>query len=318
MGNKGSRLSYEQYYELMKQQNGGSVRDIHMNLNGLDPYEVLGVSQNFTWNDLKNAYRERARRVHPDKGGSQEVFNLVTDCFRQLANEYKMKIETRHHHELKQDAHNYYADRPVATRSSSKDEGFSEKFNRLFDENKLKLEDDNEVGYGHVMTESSPVREDIDIPNTLQKYNKDKFNKAFEKMVPLSKEVTVYKEPEPLQLAKSIQYTELGGKTGDFSSGVEAGEKRSLQFTDYMKAHTTSRLVDPRSITQRKEYKSVEDYEAARATTLGKAVTDEEKRWLHEREERIAKMEHDRVMRLKQRDDAIAKHFDQVNRLMLR
>jgi len=319
MGNKSSRgMSYDQYYELLKAQNGGTLQNIALDLNGLDPYEVLGVTRKFTWEDLKTAYRQRAKSVHPDKGGSQELFNLVTECFKILANEYKMKIEAKPHHELKQEAQTFYADRPTATRNSQRDEGFNEKFNRLFEENKLKLDDDeNTVGYGHVMASSSAVREDIEIPNIIQKYNKDKFNKAFDKHAPLSKDVVVYQEPAPLQLAKGIQFTELGGKTDDFSSSVEAGEKRGLQYTDYMKAHTTTRLVDPRSVKERKQYKNVEDYEAERAAVLAKKTTDEEKEWLQQRDERINKMEQDRMDRLKQRDVAIGRHFDQVNRLML-
>lgn len=322
MGNKGSRgMSYAQYYEFIKQQNGGNVSGMQFDLDGLDPYEVLNVRKNFTWDELKDAYRIKAKAVHPDKGGNEGVFNLVTHCFKELANEYKMKIEARSHIELKKDYEEYVkADqRPVATRvekGSKEDEEFQKRFNRLFENNKLQ-DEEHDTGYGHIMTASSSLREDIEVPNTMESFNHDKFNKTFDTKVPTSKNVIVYKEPEPLQLAKSIQYTELGGKTSDYSSGVERSEKHSLQYTDYMKAHTTARLIHPNEIKQRKDYKTVEDYEIARSEILSKEQTDEEKQWLKEREEAQEKTEYERVQRLKHRDTAISKHYERVNGLLL-
>ncbi len=326
MGNKTSRgMTYEQYYEFLKSQNGGSVAGININLDGLDPYEVLGVRKKFTWDELKDAYRGKAKMVHPDKGGSEELFNVITACFKQLAHEYKMNLEAKSHFDMKKESQNYYAQhvtKPVTTRRSRGDDDdgdFNEKFNRMFEDNKLK-DDEDEVGYGHLMEKSNGKREDIDVPNILgksKKFNTERFNKAFDKVTPLSKDVVVYKEPQPLVLAKSMAYTELGGKTDDFSSSVEKGE-RGLQYTDYMKAHTTSRLVDPRAVSNRKDYRNVEEYDAARTRAVEKEATEDEKRWMREREEVEERREYDRLQRLKQRDEAIASHFERVNGLLMR
>ena len=128
----------------------------------------------------------------------------------------------------------------------------------------------------------------------------------------------MYKEPEPLQLAKSIQYTELGGKTDDYSSSIERGEKRGIQYTDYMKAHTTSRLINPEEIKERKSYKNVEDYEIARSEAVKRAATDDELKWMKEREEIEQRREYERLQRLKSRDHEIGKHFERVNGLLMR
>lgn len=323
MGNTGSRgMSYSQYYEFMKQQNGGTVNGVQFNLDGLDPYQVIGVGKKFSWEELKEAYRTRAMQVHPDKGGNQEVFNLVTHCFKELAQEYKMKQDAKLHHELKQGYEQHIAaqPRPVDTReskSSRSDGDFHKKFNRLFEENRLK-DDEGDVGYGHIMAQSSSTREDIDIPRTMKTFNHDRFNDTFNKQVPSSKNVVVYKEPQPLQLAKSIQYTELGGKTDDYSSSVERGEKRGIQYTDYMKAHTTSRLINPDEIKERQTYKNVEDYENARSEAVKRAATEEELKWMKERIELEEKQEYDRLQRLKMRDTEISKHYERVNGLLTR
>lgn len=319
-------MTYDQYYEFLKSQNGGTVAGMDMGFttyDGIDPYEVLGVRKKFSWEELKNAYRKKAALVHPDKGGSEQLFNLITDCFRKLANEYKMNLETKSHYDLKKESQDFYnknAPPPVATRKGrggkDEDDEFFKKFNRMFEENKL--EDEGDVGYGHVMEKSTGKRDDIEIPKLLNKFNKDKFNKQFDKHVPLTKDVVVYKEPQPLTLAKTMAYTELGGKTDDFSSSVEQSEKRSLHYTDYMKAHTTSRLVDPRAVATRKEYRNVEEYEADRTRAVDRAATEDERRWMEERDENEKQIEYDRIERLKQRDAAIASHYERVNGLLMR
>lgn len=317
MGNQTSRTTnYHQYYEALKRSYGGKVPTLHLDDQSMDPYQVLGVPKEFTWDELKNAYRETAKLVHPDKGGSEQLFQLVTECFRKLAYEYKMKIGHRPHHELKQDAQQYYADRPAATRAIDMESGdFNERFNRMFQEHKLEDEEDAR-GYAHMMAESSVVRDDINIPRAMKKFQSTKFNEMFDKKVPISKEVVVYRDPEPLNLARALQFTELGGKTDDYSSAMEKGE-RGLQYTDYMKAHTTTRLVDPKVAT-RKEYKNIEEYEAARARAVGKPKTAEEERRIEAMKHREERAEAERLRRLKERDEAVRKHHESLNRLMPR
>lgn len=319
MGNQSSRTSnYHQYYESLKASYGGHVPELQLDGHQLDPYQVLGVSKTHSWDELKTAYRNAAKLVHPDRGGSEQLFLLVTECFRKLAYEHKMKLSNRQHHELKSEATGYYADRPVATRSaadivgSTRDGDFNDKFNRMFQENKL--DDEEEArGYAHMMAESSVVRDDIHIPRAMKKFQQSKFNDMFDKKVPVSKDVIVYKDPEPLNLARALQFTELGGKTDDYSSAMEKGE-RGLQYTDYLKAHTTTRLVDPK-VASRKEYRNVEEYEAARSRAVGKPRTAEEERRLEQMKKREEDAEQERVRRLKERDLAIQRHHESLNRL---
>jgi hypothetical protein len=150
-----------------------------------------------------------------------------------------------------------------------------------------------------------------------KRFDTNTFNQTFDKTtLDTSKEVVVYKEPEALPLAKKIQYTELGGdRPDDFTSGE--GEKRSLQYTDFKKAHTMSRLVDPRSVQQRQAYKNVEQYEHARASAMKKPETPEEIAWRLRQQKEQEEKEERRLQRLKERDQLIAIHHDKMNRLML-
>lgn len=309
MGNSSSRTqTYQQYYDALQKKQ-------HIQIpSDLSPYDILGVSKNFTWEELKEAYKRQARLVHPDKGGSEQLFNIVTDAFKKLAYDFKLKQQDKQHYELKQ---NYQSEQPQSSYrpNIAENENFNDKFNRLFDENKFDDEEESK-GYGHMMAESSKTREDIDIPQVMSKFNKSKFNEIFDKQLPVGKDVIIYKEPEPLVLAKKLQFTEIGGTTDDFST--DATKKTGLHYTDYMKAHTTSRLVDPRSIQERKTYKSVEEFESDRASRTQQKLTEEELRYQKEMQLKKEKDEQIRLRRVVERDERIDKHYQNTSQFFLR
>lgn len=327
MGNQPSQQAYQQYYNTLQNPPSLTVSDVN-------PYAILGVSKTFTWNELKNAYRRTAILVHPDKGGSEQLFALVTECFRKLSEDYQFRTGGRVHHELKAEAQEYYSREPAygeggsgstreGTRGSgdARDPAFMERFNRVFEENRL-AEDENERGYGTQMAASSKVREDINIPRAMKKFNNDKFNRAFEDTVqPASQVMVKYKEPEPMLLARKMQFSELGGQApDDFTSGAADGTngaRRGLQYTDYMRAHTTARLVDPRTVEERRQFKTVEEYEAYRERKTKREMTAKEEAYMVAKKKQEEAAEAERLARLRQRDDVAALHHEKLNRLML-
>ena len=50
-----------------------------------DLYEVLGVAPDAAPDEIKKAYRRRARESHPDTGGDEEVFKRVTHAYQVLS-----------------------------------------------------------------------------------------------------------------------------------------------------------------------------------------------------------------------------------------
>ena len=325
MGATSSRpKTFEQYYQSVRQLPDESVES------RVDPYYVLDVPKDYEWDELVSAYRRLARLVHPDKGPVNEkevrtkMFRMATDCFRELAHEYKARSVDRPHFDLKREAQAYYRANPAAQAASDTAGGggdnasFIDKFNRLFDEHRID-DEENSTGYGRMMEASSKVREDIAPPQVIKKYTKETFNDTFDKhTLPTKREVVVYREPEALPMTKKMAYTELGGnRPDDFSSSREGTKQGTLDFTDYMRAHTTSRLVDPRSVKSRADYKSVDAYEADRTKIMAQPPTREELAFRAQRESEDKRMETMRLERLKQRDAHAQEHHDRMNRMLL-
>ena len=50
-----------------------------------DLYAVLGISRSATSEDIRSAYRERAKRLHPDHGGSVEAFGELALAYETLS-----------------------------------------------------------------------------------------------------------------------------------------------------------------------------------------------------------------------------------------
>jgi len=338
MGAKSSRqYTYQQYYEAMKKSGNAANIDLkNINMENIDPYEVFNISKNFTWNELKETYRKLAISTHPDKpGGNKEIFNIITFCFEKLAVEYKKRESDLSHAELKKQSSDFF-DKIVSNKmphpsivnmnrdrdrdgDSNNAELFSQKFNRNFEKCKV-YDDEIEFGYGKNMEESSKIREDIKIDKVIKKNKIDNksFNDIFNSKVPINKQLVKYQEPEPLLLAKSLQFTELGNKRPDDYSSSSVKKTNSLSYSDYMKAHEGTRLIDTTIIKDMKEFKSVEEYEVYRDTKAKIELSAKELRQQELKKQREEKEEQMRLERLNKYDRNIELSYEKANRLFIR
>ncbi|KAJ3726311.1 hypothetical protein EV361DRAFT_896069 [Lentinula raphanica] len=55
-------------------------------------YDLLEVDPNASESDLKKAYRKKALRAHPDKGGDAEVFKEITHAYEVLSDPQKRRM----------------------------------------------------------------------------------------------------------------------------------------------------------------------------------------------------------------------------------
>lgn len=323
MGNSTSRqYTYHQYYNVIKNDKKFDFKKINYDL--LDPYEVLEVRKNYTWEELKDAYKYTALITHPDKsGGNEIVFNFVTDCFKKLAYEYKARQSDKTFIDLKKQVEEYYSNEEQTKHPEAPidKENFNEKFNRTFEMCRLENEE-IDFGYGDLMEKSSNKREDFSQENLFksQKFSNQSFNSIFNKHVPApSKEVVKYKEPEPMVLAKKMDYTEIGGKRpDDYSSSVEKQSKNSLVYTDYRKAYSNTRLVNEEALRKQKEFNTIDEYQAYRDTKMKKGLTEKEKKLLEKKKLQEEKEEQERLERIQQENLRIKLNNDRVSRLFLK
>ena len=54
---------------------------------GNDPYEILELPEEFTFDDVKKKYRQLALKNHPDKRGSKALFDIITKAFLYIKTE---------------------------------------------------------------------------------------------------------------------------------------------------------------------------------------------------------------------------------------
>ena len=52
-------------------------------------YKTLGLDENATADEVKNAFREAALKHHPDKGGDAEKFKAINEAYNAIKDEMK-------------------------------------------------------------------------------------------------------------------------------------------------------------------------------------------------------------------------------------
>lgn len=58
-------------------------------MNSENYYDILGVEENATQEDIKKAYRKLAKENHPDKGGDEELFKKISVAYDTIGDEDK-------------------------------------------------------------------------------------------------------------------------------------------------------------------------------------------------------------------------------------
>lgn len=286
--------------------------------NGIDPYKMLKISRNYTLEELRAAYKKIALSVHPDKGGSDYLFQLVTLCYKALAKEYHKRAGDRQYHELKSQFKQYQVSpNPVPTNPMDNQRFDLEKFNQVFSTHKIQQPTD--IGYDDFL-KKGPTTE-VEPKNIFQntKFSNDRFNKVFEKVTTQTQEknkyIVKYKEPEALPASKKIAFTEIGTENVDDWSGDNTTRK-SLNFMDLKIAHTTQRIVDPKTVGTRKEFKTIDEYEADRGNIS--YSMDEEERIYQAKKKKLEELkEQARLQRAMKQDQMAFDQYKRVHQLLL-
>lgn len=293
----------------------------------IDPYKILELPKIYTIEQLRANYKKIALTHHPDKtNGSDYMFKVVTRCYKMLVEELKKRDGDKQFHELKSSFQkaqetekkfkNTSLDIPIRNDDAMKNiaKKFNlENFNKVYEDNRISNATD--TGYSDWI-EKHQVR---DAPNLGKNITKENFNQEFEKFSNETKDkknkyIIRYKEPEPMMMAKKLNFIELGTDNIDDFSGENRSGK-DLNYMDYRIAHSTTRLVDPTAVKTRKDYKTIENYEKERANI--KKFSDKELQAIEKKkilEEQKQKQKEDYQ---KQMDQLAFQQFEKINKLLL-
>ena len=55
-------------------------------------YDVLGVNENSSSADITKAFKDLAKKHHPDRGGDEDKFKEVTKAYEVLSDAEKRKV----------------------------------------------------------------------------------------------------------------------------------------------------------------------------------------------------------------------------------
>lgn len=269
-------------------------------------YKLLKVNPNCSVDELRSNFKQLCIKYHPDKGGDENIFNLIVDGFKTILHHKKTSEEQKQHHQLKKEKESQTETLssqtttiPLFETSNSiaineHDTGnvgeFNRKFNKFFDKHRTV---------------------DINIERGYQSFIDEKDVKTSSKNYKIQK----YSEPCGSIQCKSLGFHELGENTKDFSGDNQ--DMKKLQYMDYQYAHTTSKLIDPNRVKVREEYDSIDQLRAKREKE-NFDMTDTEKNLREKLVLREKKREQKRLNNLLQYDDYLNDHQMKLNQLRIK
>lgn len=271
-------------------------------MEGVNPFKVFNLPQNFTFEQLKARFKELVLKHHPDRNNIDSVkttpmFQIISGCYKMLLNELELREREKAPHELRNGSRTFVQQqeqRPYENVNfggvAAKKKFDLERFNKIF--NELRIKDELDDGYERWMSD----------PSSFDK----KHNRALIK----------YQEPEPLVGSKAMgNFYELGQSKVDDFSGTNM-TARNLNYMDYRVAYTTHTLVDESVIDPRRQYKSVNDIEADRAN-VSFTMSQADLQKLHMQKQKQEAIEKQRLANLARRDEQIVQQWTRANKMML-
>jgi curved DNA-binding protein CbpA len=309
------RREFEEQQKRRKAEYQRQLKSFESN-NTTNPYQLLGLTQNYNLDQLKIAYRKKAIMTHPDKGGNPELFDEVTKAYFSLLEKLKNKEDDKQYMDLKNNAKTYIESQSSSNKQNinlSKEKFNLNEFNKVFEENKIA--DPTDTGYEEWLKDDKNVKEPPKVFS--KKFNIDVFNSTFENWKDedenLHREIILRDEPTAL--------VSFNGKTGFSELGVDrvddfSNSDRGLGYTDLKQAYSKNGIINTKAIKPRESYRSIQEYEKARAN-INYTMTEEDIRKEAIRKKREQEEEEKRVQRVQNRDNQAFNSYNRVHQMML-
>jgi len=181
-------------------------------------YDVLNIPEDATIQAIKSAYKDLAKKFHPDKpGGDSDMFELVTHAYNILVDPsskseydkiYNLNKQSKNHKSLKEAATNYYENNKAASKEKDKEKEIENK--KSFEKNWESMDKKHNYKRGledQKLDEDSTKRRLQDLQLSREqdiiecttdemfepgKFNSEKFNSAFDLIHGSSNSLTAY------------------------------------------------------------------------------------------------------------------------------
>ncbi len=282
--------------------------------------QVLGLEEEvaLTEDALKAAYKKAAFKAHPDKGGSEKAFEMVTRSYAYLS-EILRRIRGGRDQLKKVEA-------PTAL----KDERFKESqqfqhvqpikldpnnlnmnaFNQMFEQ--TRIPDPEEEGYGDWLRAESTSS---NTPNFSGKFNRDVFNQMF--VEESAKQKTAQNQlaiasPQALTMNPSFGI-ELGrGRPDDYTAAANS----QLKYVDLKAAYTTESTFSGQVANVRVDPRDYESYSNSRKRAPD-PLRDEEREAIAAAEKAVAERERQRQVRAAHEDVTANQYFERMKQLVI-
>lgn len=289
-----------------------------LDVDDINPYRVLEISPNATFNEAKAAFKRKAKIYHPDRiGGNTNQFQLITKSFMLLVEKFKKEEADKQFNVLREQSRKEIEKQQNESKRNVKFKKInmsgnnfnSKKFNKIYEENRITQSTDE--GYSNWM--DTHEYDSLKVPKmNKNSYNPQNFNQQFQNYKKQnSKQIVKHQVPKPIISLKQ-NCEELGqGTISDFSGKNDSGK---VEYTDYRKAHTETTLIDPDSINYR-EYESMDDLKRERGKKMFLSREEQERITMQEMLEK--QRDEERKMRLQRQDERAFQQFERVNQMFL-
>lgn len=307
-----SQQSYEQLSETA--QNDRALSYFQACLQVLSLEEEVALTEEA----LKAAYKKAAFKAHPDKGGSEKAFEMVTRSYAYLS-EILRRIRGGRDQLKKVEAPN-----------ALKDERFKESqqfqhvqpvkldpnnlnlnaFNQMFEQ--TRIPDPEEEGYGDWLRAESTSS---NTPNFSGKFNRDVFNQMF-----VDESAKQKQQQNQLAIASPQALTmnpgfgiELGrGRPDDYTAAANS----QLKYVDLKAAYTTESTFSGQVANVRVDPRDYESYSNSRKRAPD-PLRDEEREAIAAAEKAVAERERQRQVRAAHEDVTANEYFERMKRLVI-
>ena len=290
----------------------------------INPYKILEISPGASLNEMKNAYKRKARIYHPDKiGGNDYQFKIITRAFAILIEKYKKEQSDKQFMTLREESkQDLERQRNESKRNTNfkknpvdmQGRNFNQKkFNRIFDDNRIVQPGDE--GYGKWMSENEYETDKIKQVINKNQYSQQSFNNIFvNQKQKKTQAIQKYQQPQALYSNNGNSCSVLGEENISDFSGISEDSKKGVGYTDYKKAHTETTLIDPDNVNYR-EYDNLDDLEKERSKKL--FLSKEELEQIKMNEMMEQQREDARRNRLSKNDENAFNQFERVNKMFL-